>query len=58
MTLEEVIAHYGSKANVARALKIWPTTVSNWAARGYIPEAVQYKIQVLTKNKLKADAHE
>ena len=54
MTLEEVILHYGSKANVARALKIWPTTVSNWDARGYIPESVQYKIQVLTKNKLKA----
>lgn len=58
MTLEEVILHYGSKANVARALKIWPTTVSNWDARGYIPESVQYKIQVLTKNKLKAKPNE
>ena len=55
MTLDEAVLYFGSKANIARALKVWPTTVSNWAARGSIPDAVQYKIQVLTKNKLKAD---
>jgi hypothetical protein len=46
---------YGSKANIARALKTKYTRVANWFYRDEIPLSAQYEIQIITHGKLKAD---
>lgn len=52
MTTDEVIQHYGSKAEIARALGITKTSVSGWGDEP--PYGRQCEIQILTKGKLKA----
>jgi transcriptional repressor of cell division inhibition gene dicB len=54
MTKEEVINHFGSVANLARALKISTQAIYDWGSD--VPEARQYQIQVLTNGELKASA--
>lgn len=58
MTPQAVVEYFGSQAEAARSIGVSPQAVQNWIARKYVPEAMQYKIQVLTKNKLKAGANE
>lgn len=55
MKLEEVIEYFGGKTKTARAVGISQPAVSQWVKVGKVPELMQYKIQVLTKNKLKAE---
>lgn len=52
MTTEEVVAHYGSKAAVAKALSISKASVSGWGDEP--PHGRQCELQILTKGKLKA----
>jgi predicted XRE-type DNA-binding protein len=58
MKAKEVFDYFGSQANTAKALGISQPSVSRWAKNNAVPELMQYKIQILTKNKLKADTHE
>ncbi len=58
MQAKEVFDYFGSQASTARALGITQPSVSRWAKSNVVPELMQYKIQVLTKNKLKAKEHE
>lgn len=59
MTLQEAIDHYKTQAALARALGKEPAAITNWKARGgAIPLDVQYRLQVITKGRLKADAPE
>ena len=51
MKKQDVIAHYGSQEAVARALKISGAAVCKWGDE--IPEKQAYKIERLTKGKLK-----
>lgn len=53
MRKKDVIEHYGTEAEVARALEISRQAVNNWP--DIVPEPTAYKIQVLTNNKLKVD---
>lgn len=53
MTTQEAISHYGSKAEIARALGIKKASVSGWGDEP--PLGRQYQIQALTKGKLKAN---
>lgn len=58
MKLSEAIAHFGSKAELARALGIEPQAVYQWPTADnpeHIPEGRQYQIQALTDGVLKAD---
>jgi hypothetical protein len=56
MTLQDAIDHYGSQAALARALNREPAAITNWKARGgVIPLDVQYRLQVITEGRLKAD---
>ncbi|BBP82438.1 hypothetical protein PSm6_00240 [Pseudomonas solani] len=52
MNITEAISHFGSKKKIADALGIHPSAVTQWGDS--IPEARQYQLQVISKNKLKA----
>ncbi|MBB20218.1 MAG: Cro/Cl family transcriptional regulator [Rickettsiales bacterium] len=53
MTKTEVIEHFGSASNVARALQVTRQSVSSWPDE--IPLLRQMQIEKLTGGKLKAD---
>ncbi|MCQ9326933.1 Cro/CI family transcriptional regulator [Neisseria dentiae] len=51
MRTKDVIAFYGTKIAVARALGISPSAVTQW--QEVVPEKQAYRIQILTGGKLK-----
>lgn len=53
MKTQEAANHFGSRVKLASALGISPAAITGWG--DYPPLARQYQIQVLSKNKLKAD---
>lgn len=53
MKKKDVLDHFGSVAMTARALRISVQAVYKWGDD--VPGTMQYKIQVLTKGKLKVD---
>ncbi|ARG87781.1 Cro/CI family transcriptional regulator [Pseudomonas aeruginosa] len=53
MNMNEAIQHFGSKKKLAEALGIRPSAVTQWGES--IPVGRQYQLQVISKNKLKAD---
>ena len=52
MELQAVVEHFGSKTNIAKALDIHRSAVTNW--KGTVPMSRQYQLQLLTGGKLKA----
>ena len=55
MKTQDVIDFFGSRKKVAEKLGVKDVSaISHWGDS--VPELRQYQIQVLTKNKLKADA--
>lgn len=55
MTHEDLIKHYGSGAEVARALRVSPQVVSAWKTRESIPIGWQQAIEAMTGGILKRD---
>lgn len=55
MTYTQLCSHFGTGSDVARALGLSRQTVQNWKTRKRIPFDQQYRIQLLTQGKLKAD---
>lgn len=60
MNIDQAIEYYGGKkgggkGKLAAALNVSPGAVSHWVEDGKIPELQQYKLQALTKGKLKAE---
>lgn len=53
MRKTDVIKHFGSVIEVARALQISRAAVSKWPP--VIPEGSAYKVESITKGKLKVD---
>ncbi|MCO2058735.1 Cro/Cl family transcriptional regulator [Pseudomonas aeruginosa] len=53
MNMNEAIQHFGSKKKLAEALGIRPSAVTQWGDS--IPVGRQYQLQVISKNKLKAE---
>ena len=53
MNINDAIKHFGSKTKLAAALGIHPSAVTQWGET--IPTTRQYQLQVISKNKLKAD---
>jgi len=53
MRKREAIKHFGGVRQLAAALNIWPTAVSQWGDT--IPPRRAYEIERLTKGKLRAD---
>ncbi|ENN8042361.1 Cro/CI family transcriptional regulator [Pseudomonas aeruginosa] len=54
MNITEAIEHFGSKKKLADALGIQPSAVTQWGDS--IPVGRQYQIQVISKNRLKAES--
>lgn len=55
MTPQDLIAHYGTQAEIARVLGCKQPSVSEWFENGVIPEGRQYQIEIATDGLLKAD---
>ncbi len=53
MTTKEAINYYGGTKQLARALDIWPHTISRWG--DYPPLGRQYELEVKTGGELKAE---
>lgn len=51
--LDEIIAHFGGKALLARTLGVSLPAISKWSYR--IPRGRAYQIEVLTKGHFKAE---
>lgn len=54
MTIEEVLAFYGSGYKVMQALGIRRQNWTEWVKKNSIPPGKQIMLQTLTKGKLKA----
>ena len=55
MTFNDLCSHFGTGSAAARSLGLSRQTIQNWKKRGRIPFDQQYRIQLKTKGKLKAD---
>lgn len=55
MSPEQVIEHYGSQANVGRALGVSQPSIWEWVQNGRVPLVRQYQIELATAGKLRAD---
>lgn len=51
--IEQVIQHFGSKAELARSLEVAPQNVTRWSRLG-VPASVAIKIEKITSGKFKA----
>ena len=54
MNVDQVLLFFGSQVEAARQLGVTQPTLSNWRARGRIPQLQQLRIEVLTRGKIKA----
>ena len=54
MTYDDLIQHYGSQIEIARALGVAPPSVHGWQYTG-VPPLRQLQIEGLTRKKLRAD---
>lgn len=54
MTIDEVMAYYGTAYYLEKKTGISHNTVTNWKRIGYIPIITQMKIESLTLGKLEA----
>lgn len=52
--IDEILAHFGSAAMLARALKVSPPAVSQWISSGEIPPFRAIEIEQITRGKFKA----
>lgn len=55
MTPKSVLQHFGSQAEIARALGLSQPSVFEWFASGEIPDTRQYQIELATGGQLRAD---
>jgi len=55
MKAQQLIDRYGSQSAAARALGVGRAAVNKWVKKGVVPELTAYKLQVVTKGKLKVE---
>lgn len=55
MTLDEVVAYFGSGYAVCNVLMLKQQNFTHWKKRGYIPEVHQFRLEKLTNGALKAE---
>lgn len=56
MNHADLIQHFGSNAEAARALRVKPQVVHQWKERGQIPAGWQQAIEEMTDGALRRDA--
>jgi|DEB0MinimDraft_10_1074344.scaffolds.fasta_scaffold134013_1 hypothetical protein len=54
MTYKQLIRHYGTQVNAAKAIGVTKGAVCQWQHTG-VPILRQYQVELLTNGKLKAD---
>lgn len=54
MTPNDLLKHFGSKAEIARAFGVKLPSVTDWFATGEIPEVRQYQAELMTSGALRA----
>jgi hypothetical protein len=52
---EDVKAYYKSQYRFGKETGMSTSTLGNWLKWGYVPEDAQYKLERLTKGKLKTE---
>lgn len=52
---EDVKKYYGSQYNFRKETGMSTSTLANWLKWGFVPEASQYKLERITKGKLKTE---
>lgn len=55
VTVDEIVAHYGSVRNATRELGLAPNAVAMWILRGHVPALAQIRIERLTGGCLRYD---
>lgn len=55
MTPQQVLDHFGTQAEIARALGCKQPSVAEWFADGKVPEGRQYQIELATNGALRAE---
>ena len=55
MTLDELVNHFGTKSEVARALNVTRQAVDNCRRYDSVPKGKQFEAQVMTLGKLQAE---
>lgn len=56
MKPQDLLEYFGTKADIARALGVKQSTVSEWFNFGAkVPDGRQYQVELATKGKLKSD---
>ncbi len=55
MTPAEALAHFGSKAEIARVVGVQPPSVIEWFDNNEIPEGRQYQLELASNGLLRAD---
>jgi hypothetical protein len=55
MYYDDLLDHFGGLSKAAKALGFSRQTVHGWKIRGSIPFEAQFRIQLKTKGRLKAD---
>lgn len=55
MSPADVISHFGSRAETAKALGIGRAAICKWVKKGEVPPLSAWRIQELTKGALKFD---
>jgi DNA-binding transcriptional regulator YdaS (Cro superfamily) len=55
MTKEQVIKHFGSASNAARALRINRSAICHWPSGVQLSARVAFKIELVTQGALKVD---
>jgi hypothetical protein len=52
--LDQVVAHFGSKSRLARAVGTTRQAINGWRARGVVPPSKAIRIEMITGGKFKA----
>ena len=58
MLYDELLQHFGGLTRAAEALGYRKQTIHSWKVRGSIPFDHQYRIQMKTRGRLRADLRE
>lgn len=55
MSVDQLIVYYKTQTKAADKLGVTQSSISNWKARGFIPDKQQLRVHMKTKGRLKAD---
>ncbi len=55
MTPKDVKKYYGSNYNFHKVTGMSASSLGNWLKWGFVPENAQYKLERITKGKLKTE---